>query len=231
MARLGAVARLIEAERVDVALLQEVTRTRSLAADEWLADATGMAYVYARANGHEHALGFEEGLAVFSRYPLRSPRLREFRSTAAPFARRIALGASLDTPGGPLNACSVHLSLAHQQNARQLDQLHAWIDQSGRGAPSLIGGDFNAGEETPQINLVQQRWLDLFRQLHPEAEAATFQFRCPVGGKVLRSNRLDYLFLKQEDPGWVALEATYLDAPGSGISDHQAVLVRLVPNR
>ena len=230
-ARLAALARLMRAERVDVALLQEVSRTHSLAADEWLANELGMAYVYARANGHEHALGFEEGLAVFSRYPLRAPRLREFRSTAAPFSRRIALGAILDTPAGELNAFSVHLSLARKKNAQQIGQLQAWIDQVGRDKPALIGGDFNAGEHTSQISFAQRSWLDLFRHLHPEARADTHQIHCPRNGKLLRSSRLDYLFLQPNGHGWKVLEARHLDAPGAGISDHRAVLVRLALDR
>jgi endonuclease/exonuclease/phosphatase family metal-dependent hydrolase len=229
-ARLEALARLMEVERVDVALLQEVSRTRSLAADEWLADELGMAYVYARANGHEQAVGFEEGLAVFSRYPLRAPRLREFRSTAAPFARRIALGATLDSPAGELQAFSVHLSLARQRNARQFGQLQAWVDQLGRDRPALIGGDFNAGEQMPQISQAQRTWLDLFRHLHPDAQADTHQIRCPRSGQLLRSSRLDYLFLRPNGHRWKVLEARHLDAPGAGISDHQAVLARLAPD-
>lgn len=226
--RLEALARLMETERVDVALLQEISRTHSLAADEWLADKLGMAYVYARANGHEKALNFEEGLAVFSRYPLRMPRLREFRSTAAPFARRIVLGATLDTPTGELKAFSVHLSLARQRNARQVGQLQDWIDQDGHSLPALIGGDFNAGENTPQIIGAQQAWLDLFRHLHPDTPVETHQIRCPLSGKRLRSARLDYLFLRPNGHSWRVLEARHLDAQSAGISDHQAVLARLV---
>ncbi len=230
-ARLEAFARLMTAERVDVALLQEVDRTDALAADEFLADKLGMAYVYARANGHEHALGFEEGLAVFSRYPLGAPRLREFRSSAAPFARRIALGATLDTPAGKLEAFSVHLSLARPQNARQMGQLSNWVGETASTRPALIGGDFNAGEDTPQIARAQRAWQDLFRQLHPDTAAATHQIRCPRNGRQLRSKRLDYLFLQPNGHGWKVLEARHLDMQGAGISDHQAVLVRLAPER
>ena len=58
--RLEALAQLVEAEGADIVLLQEVARTPALRADEWLARRLGMAYAYARANGHEAAIGFEE---------------------------------------------------------------------------------------------------------------------------------------------------------------------------
>jgi|GEM_PF-4861417 len=71
--RLQAVADLAVAYRVDIMLLQEAARTRTMGADEWLARALGMERAYARANGAARVIGFEEGLAILSRYPLREP--------------------------------------------------------------------------------------------------------------------------------------------------------------
>lgn len=147
LSRLEAFAAMVQRERVDVLLLQEVSRTPDLHVDAWLGQQLGMAYVYARANGDEAALGFEEGLAVFSRFALTAPRLRQLQPEPLPFVRRLALGVTVRTSWGEIPAFSVHLALARRQNAAQLDDLRRWIGD----APAIIGGDFNAHETTPQI--------------------------------------------------------------------------------
>jgi endonuclease/exonuclease/phosphatase family metal-dependent hydrolase len=102
--RLEAFARLVEAEGADILLLQEVTRTPDLWVDEWLARRLGMAYVYARANGHQRGIGFEEGVAIFSRYPLRAPEVRQLSSPANPFVSRVALRTTIELQIGYLVA-------------------------------------------------------------------------------------------------------------------------------
>lgn len=227
--RMEAFASLIEAEDVDVVLMQEVARTPDLRADEWLGARLKMAYVYSRANGHQEAIGFEEGLAVFSRFPLLAPHLRDLGSTAAPFTRRLALGATLDTPWGELSAFSVHLSLFRGQNAAQFAHLQRWVGEVTGERPALIGGDFNAPETTPQIAGAQRTWRDLFRQLHPGADGATHTIRCGVNGRTLRRARLDYLFLRPDARRWRVLDARPVEPPADYHSDHRPVLARLVP--
>lgn len=226
--RLETVAGLIEAESVDIALLQEVARTRDLRADQWLGERLGMAYVYSRANGHQGAIGFEEGLAVFSRYPLNSPRLKQLGSGTNPFVRRLALGATIDTPGGSMVATSVHLSLWHRQNAIQMTDLQDWSAAIADKRPMLIGGDFNSHENTSQIIRAKTHWLDIFRQLHPDGDGTTHELRWPWGG-VLRRRRLDYLFLQPGEQPWKILEVRHLDSPEGPHSDHRALLARLAP--
>jgi hypothetical protein len=69
--RLECFVELVQKEAVDILLLQELARIKDFKTDEWLADQLGMAYVYSRANGHVSEIGFEEGLAVFSRFPIK----------------------------------------------------------------------------------------------------------------------------------------------------------------
>ncbi len=223
--RLEAVAQLIEENSVDVALLQEVARTRELRADQWLAERLGMAYVYSRANGHESAIGFEEGLAIFSRFPLESPSLAELRP-GSPVTRRLGLGAWVKTMCGDLQVFSVHLGLLPHHNAAQLTHLRELITTSHQQHPVLIGGDFNAHEDTPQIMQAKQSWVDTFRHLHPEADGITHEIRWPWG-KSGRKRRLDYLFLKPGNMTWSIQKACHLDAPGGPHSDHRAVLTQL----
>jgi endonuclease/exonuclease/phosphatase family metal-dependent hydrolase len=226
--RLESFARLVEAVRADVVLVQEVARTPELYADEWLHQRLGMACLYTRANGHAGGIGFEEGLAIFSRFPLRSPRQQQLGSGRNPFVRRLALGAAIDTPCGELLTFSVHLGLRRRQNARQLAHLREWVAGEAGKSPALIAGDFNAPESSPQIGRLRQVWLDTFRHLHPGADGSTHELRWPWGG-LIRRTRLDYIFLQPGDSGWQVLEASHLQTEGAPHSDHHAVMTRLLP--
>ncbi len=227
-ARLEAFAGLIESESADIVLVQEVARTADLRVDEWLKKRLGMAFVYARANGHQQAIGFEEGLAVLSRFPIRAPRIRQLGKQRNPFVRRLALGASIETPFGQILVFSVHLGLARRQNARQIAHLRTWVSElAGHGA-ALVGGDFNAPENASQLLKTRYAWLDIFRILNPGQAGATHALRSPWG-TVLRRQRLDYLFLKPGTQRWSLLESRLLDVPGTYLSDHQPVLARLAP--
>ena len=88
-----------------------------------------MGSVYARANGHADAIGFEEGSAVLSSFPVRDVRQMTLGSSASRFVNRIAVGAQLEIQCCKLWAFSTHLSLFRTQNGRQLAALQAWIDE------------------------------------------------------------------------------------------------------
>jgi len=225
--RLESFAALVESERADLILLQEVARTPSLKADEWLAGRLQMAYVYSRANG-SRKIGFEEGLGVFSRFPLkRLPHVQQMGRTCNPFSRRLALGVEVDTPCGEIMAFSTHLGLLRKQNAHQLRELHGWVNQITSGRSAIIAGDFNAPEHTYQIRHVRSTWLDTFREIHQHGQAATHEIRWPWGGAFL-SHRLDYIFLQPGQPLWRVVDVKHLDASDGPHSDHRAVLARLV---
>jgi endonuclease/exonuclease/phosphatase family metal-dependent hydrolase len=222
--RLEAFARLVENEGVDVILLQEVMRASLFEADEWLAGRLGMAYAYARANGHRAGIGFEEGIAVFSRLPLAEPRVQPL-GVPGRLVRRLALAARVEAKPVPFWAVSAHLSLRPWRNRDQVRHLARWVDEVAGGRAVVIGGDFNASERAPQISAARGVWRDPFRELHPHEDAVTFERLWPWGAPLLR-RRLDYVFASGA-AGWRALEARHLAAPGGGHSDHRAVLVRL----
>ncbi len=227
--RLDAFAQLVESENVDLILLQELARSRLLKSDDWLAHRLRMAYVYSRANGSEK-IGFEEGLGVFSRFPLkRLPHVVHVGRTCNPFVRRLALGVAVDTPCGEILAFSVHLGLLRKQNSRQLRELHHWVSHISAGRAAVIGGDFNAPEHTHQIQNIRSYWQDTFREIYRHGRAVTHEIYWPWGGAIL-SHRLDYIFLQPGQPAaWQVADVRHLDAPGGPHSDHRAVLVRLTP--
>ncbi len=221
--RLERFAQLVEDQGADLLLLQEVWRTRHLRVDAWLAERLGMHMVYLRANGHRAAIGFEEGVAVLSRFPLRHADARQWAD--GKLARRVALSATVDTPWGEWLAVSAHLSLFRRRNAQQVLELQRWAAQEAGERPALIGGDFNADEHRPVIRQVGRTWIDLFRQAVPHGDRPTHEIRWPWGGH-LHAARLDYLFLK---PGVTRLRLEHAALLDSSHSDHRPVLARLVP--
>jgi len=226
--RLDAFAALVDSENADLVLLQEVARTPFLKSDEWLAKRLNMAYVYSRANGSQK-IGFEEGLGVFSRFPLkRLPYIRQMGQAHNPFSRRLALGVEVDTPCGEILAFSTHLGLMRGHNSRQLRELHGWVNEITSGRSAIIAGDFNAPEHTHQIRRIRLHWLDVFREIHEHAHGATHEIRWPWGG-VFLSHRLDYIFLQPGNPSWQVLDVRHIDAQGGPHSDHRAVIARLAP--
>jgi len=226
--RLEAFADLVESERVDLILLQEVARTPNFKADEWLAQRLRMAYVYSRANGSQK-IGFEEGLGVYSRFPLkRLPYIRQMSQAHNPFSRRLALGVEVETPCGEIAAFSAHLGLMRKQNAKQLRELHGWVHHIASGRSAIIAGDFNAPEHTHQIKHIRSYWQDAFREIHEHGHAPTHEIHWPWGG-VFLSHRLDYIFLQPGEPSWQVVDVRHLDAPDGPHSDHRAVLARLSP--
>ena len=225
--RLESFAGMVEAQNADVVLLQEVTRTPDFWVDHWLSDRLGMAFAYSRANGHETGIGFEEGLAVLSRYPIQNLYLQQLGSSANMFVHRLAMGAKILSPWGSFAAISVHLALLKSHNASQLAHLHAWLNTIMGGLPTVIGGDFNTHENSPQMTRLRSSWLDTFRHLHPHADGTTHELRTPWGNLIRRS-RLDYIFLRPGKAEWNVLETRHLDGSNGPHSDHRAVLTRLV---
>ncbi len=227
--RLEAVARLVEAEDVDILLLQEVARTRSLRADLWLADRLGMSLAYARANGDVEAVGFEEGSAVLSRYPVVETHLTQLGLSRNPLVRRVAIGAHLATPHGRLLAVSAHLGLRRRSNAEQIRELRRWVAEVSGGEVAVVGGDFNAPEGRPEIEHTRRAWTDTFRHAHPEADAGTHVSAAPWR-RWSGPRRLDYVFVQQPATAhWRVVGAGHVDAHGGPHSDHRAVVARVLP--
>jgi endonuclease/exonuclease/phosphatase family metal-dependent hydrolase len=224
--RLEAFADLVQESGAQVVLLQEVLRTTDFQADRWLADRLGMAYAYARANGHAGTIGFEEGSAVLSAFPLLNVQQITLQPSSSRFVSRIALGAQLSLPCCELWAFSTHLSLMRSHNRPQVQALQRWIGQICRGSSALIGGDFNAGEKSAGIQQARKEWVDTYRSIHPEGEAPTHSLRWPWGGLIHRE-RLDYVFLQRRDPGWQVLETHHIQTVERPYSDHDAVVTRL----
>jgi endonuclease/exonuclease/phosphatase family metal-dependent hydrolase len=104
-----------------------------------LAEALGMAYVY--APGRERETG-THGISILSAFPIENARVMQLPEFEAGFAhhRRIALAADIRIGGMVLHVINVHLDTVLNITDRILQLRPAVID-----APEvvLVGGDFN----------------------------------------------------------------------------------------
>lgn len=223
--RLQCFVELIKDEGVDILLLQELTRTDEFEADKWLSEELGMAYIYSRSNGDAQGIGFEEGLAIYSRYPIKDHRLAQLSDENNPFSRRMALGTRIETDGRDFFAFSVHLGIRNKQNEKQLSRLRNWVEQESGDIPAVIGGDFNTQEGSRQIQSAKLEWHDSYRSLNPHDNGYSHELRWPWG-TVLRRARLDYLFLRKGKVSWRVDEARHIDGKICPLSDHKPVLIK-----
>jgi endonuclease/exonuclease/phosphatase family metal-dependent hydrolase len=223
--RLRCLVDIVEKEKVDVLLLQELSRTSDFHVDQWLSDRLGMAYIYSRTNGNASEIDFEEGLAIFSRFPIKNHRLAQLSDQANPFSRRMALGTSVESSLGEFDVYSVHLGLSGRQNKKQFFRLREWVDRNSKLTPAVIGGDFNAGENSPQVRETSEFWKDSFRYKNPDRTEFSHELRWPWGGVINRS-RLDYLFMRQGKNSWKIEEAWHVNIENCPLSDHRPVIVR-----
>lgn len=195
--RMDLIAAEIRRINPDIVLLQEVPWTLFHGRGaQRLGRATGLNWAFARANGNRWAIAFEEGEAILSRYPLRDAGLVELMPSAGAFEHRVALHAVVETPAGPFDAYSTHLTNGDPAvGQKQAESLVAFVERTRHG-PAVIGGDFNALEDSPQIRDLAGRWVDAFRAVNPEDPGLTCCADNPTAGPEEQfERRIDYVFV------------------------------------
>jgi endonuclease/exonuclease/phosphatase family metal-dependent hydrolase len=204
----------------DVILLQEVPVLwrRESQVGPWLAQSFGYSFVYARANGRAGWIGFEEGEAVLSRFPIREYQRHVLAPKPGFFENRIVLRVVLDTPLGALEVYNTHLSHRVRRDplrCRQMQDLIRFVRQTRRRLelPAVVGGDFNSLPDSQPKQLLQSEgFVDIALQVDPPENGPTGwldDIRDPADSP---RARIDYLFLYAE-PLWA--------------SDHVGVLCEL----
>ena len=126
-AAVGDLAALLERERPDVLLMQEVTQH--------------MDVLPSLAGGHYHRLpwpGRIHGLAVWSRHRFATPQVLPLPASRLP--GRLPRRRTQIVQVGDITFANVHLSHGQLLNRRQLARIAAAL----RGRPSAIIGDYNA---------------------------------------------------------------------------------------
>jgi len=235
-ARLEIIAGEIQRLDPDIVLLQEVPWRHQLGgtAAAYLAERSGLNYLYLRANGNRWAIFFEEGEAILSRYPLADPVYAELKPQAGVFEHRVVLGATALTPWGEVQLFVTHLTnglaeVNQEQSATLLDFVAAYVTQ-----PAIVAGDFNAQDDSPQIEALTQAWLDAYRTANPDDPG----FTCCIDGLTqpaqTLTKRIDYLFIVPNNPIPRVVSAhRVFDQPFQGAegwlwaSDHVGLLVEI----
>jgi endonuclease/exonuclease/phosphatase family metal-dependent hydrolase len=231
----------IEALAPDVIGMQEASMGRrrgNIAAR--FAEALGMHWVRASAGGDvagrvvRLALGFEEGPAILSRFPVVESR-HQLLEDCGPWWRRVLLCATIDTPGGLVDICSVHAD----GSDCQLRSLARILDDRRTDRLLVVTGDMNAIESTEGMRalLAATGLRDTFREAHPDDPGLTcYQ---PVADPERRAHkRIDYILVRpaQGTTLEVVESRVVLDEPRrpeSGLalwpSDHYGVFTLIGP--
>jgi endonuclease/exonuclease/phosphatase family metal-dependent hydrolase len=211
-ARLATLSNALERLEPDLALFQEAWCTRRhgclvnrLATGE--GPLHGYHLAYTAVNGSLRLIGFEEGLAVASRWPIERVTVHSLRPRERPWRRRAVLVVALRIDGQLWTFATAHLAnddaAAREAQASSLAEL---LPDSGT---LLLGADLNDPAHTATLQPLEARGLV----------------------SVLDGAR-DH-FLVRELPGaWRVVDARWLLAPddpegGVPVSDHPAAWVEL----
>lgn len=197
-AGVGRVAAAVVGERPDLALLNEVGRTR------------GKVRRYCRLLDMEGVSGI--GLlrsipnAVAARPPWRVGEWRTVRLSRE--GRLIPRGTVLASVRGPgsLTVASVHLGLANRERLRHAREVTDLV--SGERGALILGGDLNEGPEGPAVAWMSARLWDAFAG-GGEGPGETFPAREP-------RVRIDYLFVSEG----VRVERAWVGGGDPAASDH-----------
>jgi endonuclease/exonuclease/phosphatase family metal-dependent hydrolase len=228
----------------DVVALQEAStgRHRGNVAGR-LARALGYQHVQAiaavRPLGSEHlrraiawVLGFSEGPALLSRYPITRWRAHELPPCDNGFDARALLFAELETPAGPVAVFSAHTS----DNVCQTRAVAALVRASAEALPAVVMGDFNGATTSPAVSVLTREagFVDAFARANPTLPGFTDGQDVRSAARSAR-RRIDYVFLAPgaERSLRVAGSRVVLgDAAASGrarwASDHYGVLADIV---
>jgi beta-glucosidase len=229
-ARRAVIVDTLRALAPDVILLQEVLENEGLPNQaRQLADSLGCAFVFASVDPVGAAKRY--GNAILTRLPilasseLKLPPLDDWR---------VAAHARLALPDGrALDAYVTHLHHTEEGAAIRAEQvagLLAFVDSTrtadAADAALLLGGDFNAEPDRPELAPVFARFTDALAAVHPDLELPTAATFGPATGTMPR--RIDYLFCDGAQLMPTAARIV-LGAPTSGGvwgSDHCGVWAR-----
>ena len=234
--RLDLLIQHIESNNVDIVFLQEVPwRKNAGLGAEYIAKELGFNYAYFRANGNYSLIKFEEGLTILSRFKLQNPRYHEIQPKPGWFENRAALAVTALTSEGKINLVTTHLSwdFDNNLNSQQIISLESFIN-SLENLPTIMAGDFNAVDTSPQIMKLKTNWVDAYKVVNNKNLPTCCLHRNNIDlqnpGK--HRARVDYIFLSRVDPNWEILNAQLtlnrpvkLDDSYLWVSNHTGIII------
>jgi endonuclease/exonuclease/phosphatase family metal-dependent hydrolase len=168
--RLQLVIEELRAFDPDIVALSEVTWSQSTGNAAWTTLATGLGLEgkFARANPYypgqtpedsdtlRDLIGFEEGEAVLSRYPILQSRRHALNPRTSEHEGRIALHAVVRIPGiGDVNVLVSRLAGDEPTLQAQAADLERLIEDEGADLPTLVFADMGIAPDSPSIALFQ----------------------------------------------------------------------------
>jgi endonuclease/exonuclease/phosphatase family metal-dependent hydrolase len=202
------IAQTIEAQGVDVVVMQEVDtgRVTSLGVDDalWLGQRLGMYVAY------QQTLEKLSGIALLSRYPLES---RDGQWLTSDLEQTAIVYGKIQMSYSPLHVYGVWLGLEPEERLTQVSEA---LEYMGSQQPAALGGDFNATPDSP----VYARLLDT----NLDDPFATAERDAALTSPAIEpTKRIDYVWLR-------GLAAQKAWVPDSTASDHRMVVVEVQLN-
>ena len=227
--RQDAIVADLRARGPDVILLQEVLQDAALPNQaQVLASRLGYQYRFFSADAPTQARRY--GNAILVRGTIEASR----EVKLAPLDDyRNAGWVRTTVDGRPLNVYVTHLHHTPEGGAIRAEQIAGvltLIGETAGDAPSIIGGDFNARSDMPELAPLRARFAEAYSDAHPGVDAngpvhATLNphlGHAPI--------RIDHVFAQRD--AFRVVDADIIldqaDATGAWPSDHYGVRVRLV---
>ncbi|MEO0492068.1 MAG: endonuclease/exonuclease/phosphatase family protein [Actinomycetota bacterium] len=207
LAREPAILDTLQRLDADVIGMQEVC-SREPDQPEWLRRELGYEVVSSPDGGDDR---YTIVNAIASRWPILDSAWRWLDVGDMP-KHRTVLWARIDTPVGPWDVFTTHLSHGFDQSAlraRQLDEIAAWIDERRRGdvgavLPPVLVGDLNAVPDSDEIRHLTGRsapavpglvFSDCWEHVGPD-DGVTYSAANPyVTNSAWPERRLDYVLV------------------------------------
>lgn len=192
-ARLQLLTSQVEGFEPDLVALTDATWTKDLGPAAWeaLSGSLRLEPAYQRANpwfpdqdkdasdATRDLVGFEEGEALLSRYPVMQTRRLPLNPRTSETEGRIALHATLNIePYGEVSVYVARLSGSVATREAQARDLRAQIDETREGRPVLVFADLGLAEDSEAVAEFQGGWYDLASAAPAGAELGT----CCRGG-------------------------------------------------
>lgn len=192
-ARLEYMVDEIGALQPDVILLQEVLQNPELPNQaHTIAERLGYPHVHFASVDPEDAPK-RYGNAIVSRHPILEASSRKLEPLND---YRVAAHARIEFEGRPVNVYSTHLHYSGdapgtEVRRRQIEDLLDFIEATRGGYPVVLGGDFNAPPDTPEMALITARYVDIAQVTDGWNEGGGYTLNPAMGHE---KRRIDYLF-------------------------------------
>lgn len=222
--RLSLVVEELRTLQIDIIGLQEASTSRARGnVAERLATQLGFHYVYSPASFRifpservnafaAWVMNLTEGPAIVSRFPIVSWAAHDLPRCGRWTDPRVLLIAEVQTPWGPLQVGSTHIS----GDPCQAEAIASVIQKQWNSFPLVLMGDFNALEHTPAITYLTQKLglIDTFRLMNPTTSGLTVWQRVNASTPTV-FRRVDYVFLLpgKAFPGRVHSSRVILNTP------------------